>query len=103
MRVCDRPLSIPHNPCGTQSLAMSNLHEEIVRESMKNPHEKILRDGLKVGWPICLGYFPIGLAFGVLAQKAGLHPLEIGIMSLLVFAARRRGPGVPGSRRQASR
>ena len=65
---------------------MSNLHEEIVRESMPSPHEKILRDGLKVGWPICLGYFPIGLAFGVLAQKAGLHPLEIGLMSLLVFA-----------------
>ena len=37
-------------------------------------------------WPICLGYVPIGLAFGVLAQKAGLHPLEIGVMSLFVFA-----------------
>ncbi len=38
------------------------------------------------GWPICLGYVPIGLAFGVLAQKAGLNPLEIGLMSILVFA-----------------
>ena len=37
-------------------------------------------------WPICLGYIPIGLAFGILAQKAGLHPIEIGLMSLLVFA-----------------
>lgn len=37
-------------------------------------------------WPICLGYLPIGMAFGVLAQKAGLSPLEIGLMSLLVFA-----------------
>jgi 4-azaleucine resistance transporter AzlC len=44
------------------------------------------RDGIKAAWPICLGYFPIGLAFGVLAQKAGLHPAEIGLMSLLVFA-----------------
>jgi 4-azaleucine resistance transporter AzlC len=42
--------------------------------------------GLIAVWPICLGYIPIGLAFGVLAQKAGLHPLEIGAMSLLVFA-----------------
>ena len=42
--------------------------------------------GLTAAWPICLGYIPIGLAFGVLAQKAGLHPLEIGAMSLLVFA-----------------
>jgi 4-azaleucine resistance transporter AzlC len=29
---------------------------------------------------------PIGAAFGVLAQKAGLTPFEIGLMSLLVFA-----------------
>jgi 4-azaleucine resistance transporter AzlC len=42
--------------------------------------------GLGAAWPICLGYFPIGAALGVLAQKAGLHPLEIGFMSLVVFA-----------------
>jgi 4-azaleucine resistance transporter AzlC len=29
---------------------------------------------------------PIGMAFGVLAQKAGLTPMEIGLMSVLVFA-----------------
>lgn len=45
-----------------------------------------LRAGLAAAWPICLGYIPIGMAFGVLAQKAGLSPLEIGLMSLLVFA-----------------
>lgn len=45
-----------------------------------------LRDGAKAAWPICLGYFPIGLAFGVIAGKAGLSPLDIGLMSLLVFA-----------------
>lgn len=44
------------------------------------------KEGIKAGWPICLGYFPIGLAFGVLAGKAGLHPVEIGLMSLVVFA-----------------
>ena len=42
--------------------------------------------GLISAWPICLGYIPVGLALGVIAQKAGLHPLEIGFMSLLVFA-----------------
>jgi 4-azaleucine resistance transporter AzlC len=42
--------------------------------------------GLRAGWPICIGYIPIGLAFGVLAQKAGLSPLHIGLMSALVFA-----------------
>ena len=45
-----------------------------------------LKDGVKAGWPICIGYFPIGLAFGVLAQKAGLNLVEIGLMSTLVFA-----------------
>ncbi len=46
----------------------------------------VLRDGARAGWPICLGYLPIGLAFGVLAQKAGLAPWQVGLMSLLVFA-----------------
>ena len=44
------------------------------------------KEGLSAGWPICLGYLPIGMAFGVLAQKAGLTPLQIGLMSILVFA-----------------
>ncbi|GKT08177.1 AzlC family ABC transporter permease [Desulforhabdus sp. TSK] len=48
--------------------------------------ERCVSEGVKAGWPICLGYAPIGLAFGVLAQKAGLGVLEIGLMSLLVFA-----------------
>ncbi|MCK8602029.1 AzlC family ABC transporter permease [Desulfoferrobacter suflitae] len=46
----------------------------------------ILLEGLRTSWPICMGYFPIGLAFGVLGQKAGLNPFQIGMMSLLVFA-----------------
>jgi len=44
------------------------------------------KDGLAAAWPICLGYFPIGAALGVLARQAGLTPLDIGLMSLLVFA-----------------
>lgn len=42
--------------------------------------------GLAAAWPICLGYIPIGIAFGVLAQKAGIRPIETGLMSLFVFA-----------------
>jgi 4-azaleucine resistance transporter AzlC len=45
-----------------------------------------LRDGAAAAWPICIGYIPIGLALGVIAQKTGLSPLETGLMSLLVFA-----------------
>jgi 4-azaleucine resistance transporter AzlC len=48
--------------------------------------KRTIIEGLAAGWPICLGYLPIGLAFGVLAQKAGLYPVEIGLMSLIVFA-----------------
>lgn len=45
-----------------------------------------LRDGMLAAWPICLGYFPIGLAFGVLAQQAGLPWWAVAMMSVLVFA-----------------
>ena len=54
----------------------------------------VCKEGIKAGWPICLGYFPIGLAFGVLAQKAGLQPVEVGFMSLLVFAGSSQFVGV---------
>jgi 4-azaleucine resistance transporter AzlC len=46
----------------------------------------ICREGLRAAWPICLGYTPVGLAFGVLAQKAGLAPWQVGLMSAVVYA-----------------
>jgi 4-azaleucine resistance transporter AzlC len=56
---------------------------------MNGSHE-IKELGLKqasaAAWPICLGYFPIGLALGVLAQKAGLPWWAVLMMSVLVFA-----------------
>jgi len=42
--------------------------------------------GITRAVPIILGYIPIGLAFGVLAQKAGISALNTLLMSLLVFA-----------------
>ncbi len=44
------------------------------------------REGAKAAAPIVLGYFPVAMAFGVLARKAGMTPLETGLMSLLVYA-----------------
>ncbi|GFE59746.1 AzlC family ABC transporter permease [Geobacter sp. AOG2] len=44
------------------------------------------KEGLKAAWPICLGYFPIGLSLGVLAQKGGLLPWQVALMSIAVFA-----------------
>jgi len=51
-----------------------------------SPTSSVMRRGLAAAWPICLGYLPIGMALGVLGQKAGVHPLAIGFMSLIVFA-----------------
>lgn len=45
-----------------------------------------IRDGLSAAWPICFGYIAIGLAFGAIARNTGLRPLEIGLMSLIVYA-----------------
>jgi 4-azaleucine resistance transporter AzlC len=51
-----------------------------------NANHTALAEGASAAWPICLGYIPIGLAFGVLARKSGLTPLQIGMMSVFVFA-----------------
>ena len=45
-----------------------------------------LKQAAIAAWPICLGYFPVGLALGVLAQKAGLPWWAVTMMSVLVFA-----------------
>lgn len=46
----------------------------------------VIRQGAIAAWPICLGYVPIGLAFGVLARQNGLEWWAVGLMSALVFA-----------------
>ncbi|MHB8090296.1 MAG: AzlC family ABC transporter permease [Syntrophales bacterium] len=54
--------------------------------SDKNFSISTFRKGFAAAWPVCLGYIAVGLAFGVIARKAGLQPLEVGLMSLLVYA-----------------
>jgi 4-azaleucine resistance transporter AzlC len=46
----------------------------------------LIKGGMRAVWPICIGYIPLGLAFGILAQKAGFDVLEIALMSVVVFA-----------------
>lgn len=53
---------------------------------MRAENITIIRQGASAAWPICLGYFPIGLALGVLAQKAGLPWWAVAMMSVMVFA-----------------
>ncbi|WP_321371820.1 AzlC family ABC transporter permease [uncultured Desulfuromusa sp.] len=49
-------------------------------------NKSTLKEGAVAAWPICLGYIPIGLALGVLAQQAGLSWWTVAMMSVLVFA-----------------
>ena len=63
---------------------MCMVNREKNSEQMKTA--MVISERARAAWPICLGYLPVGLAFGVVAQKAGLSPLEIGLMSFLVFA-----------------
>ncbi len=65
-----------------ESAKKGNTKASMKHENMKHA----LMQGLAAVWPVCVGYVPIGIAFGVLARKAGLTPLEIGLMSLFVFA-----------------
>lgn len=46
----------------------------------------LVKGGVRAAWPICIGYVPLGLAFGILAQKAGFDVLDIALMSVVVFA-----------------
>ena len=43
-------------------------------------------DGMRACVPIILGYVAVGLAFGVVARTSGLSPLEVGLMSLILYA-----------------
>jgi AzlC protein len=54
--------------------------------SKSDSGRSIIREGLVAAWPICLGFFPIGLSLGVLAQKVGLAPWQMALMSIIVFA-----------------
>jgi 4-azaleucine resistance transporter AzlC len=57
-----------------------------MNESSSGLERSNIREGLAAAWPVCLGYFPIGLSLGVLAQKCGLAPWQMALMSILVFA-----------------
>ncbi len=51
-----------------------------------NSNKQGWQSGVTQALPIVMGYIPIGLAFGVLAQKAGISTLNTLLMSLIVFA-----------------
>jgi 4-azaleucine resistance transporter AzlC len=53
-----------------------------------------LKLGIQAGLPIALGYFPIAIAFGTLADQAQLSWLEGLMMSCLVYAGASQFVGV---------
>lgn len=48
--------------------------------------EKFFWDGVKDALPTALGYISIGVAFGVVAAASGFSALQVGLMSLLIYA-----------------
>ena len=55
---------------------------------------KTLQQGAAAAWPVCLGYLPLGLAMGVLAQQAGIPAWLTGLMSIFLFAGSAQFIGV---------
>ena len=47
---------------------------------------RVVVSAFKQTVPIVMGYIPVGFAYGVLAQKVGLSPLNTLLMSIMVFA-----------------
>jgi len=65
---------------------MSQPGEAFIQQTVIMEKKHILGQGAAAAWPICLGYFPVGLALGVLADQAGIPFWAVGLMSVLVFA-----------------
>ena len=60
--------------------------EDSAAESSAVDRQPVWLPGVIRAGPIVLGYIPIGLTFGVLAQQAGLSAFNALMMSLLVYA-----------------
>lgn len=43
-------------------------------------------EGIRRGLPICLGYIPVGFAFGILAVKNGIPPSLVVALAILMFS-----------------
>jgi len=58
-------------------------------ELSKNNTTNLLNDikfGIKFALPLCIGYIPLGIASGILSQKAGLSIIQIAILSIIFYS-----------------
>lgn len=53
---------------------------------MERLNKEDIVEGFAKSIPICIGYVPLGLACGILSQKAGLSTFQIGVLSCFLFA-----------------
>lgn len=54
--------------------------------SENNRRKDEIKEGFKVGLPLTLGYFPVAMAFGLLAKNTGISFRDTGLFSMMVFA-----------------
>ncbi|MFW5734069.1 MAG: AzlC family ABC transporter permease [Oceanidesulfovibrio sp.] len=69
-----------HVPPETSRTAGSSAHPAPARETTS------WAGAFSLTLPIILGYVPVGFAYGVLAREHGLDPVNIVLMSVIVFA-----------------
>ncbi|QHE51295.1 branched-chain amino acid ABC transporter permease [Pontibacillus sp. HMF3514] len=62
------------------------LNTNLAEQHTTNFITQSIKQGALAGLPIVFGYFPIAIAYGVLAKEAGLSLSEITMMSMFVFA-----------------
>lgn len=55
-------------------------------DALNDPKYLTSRDGIRDGIPVFIGYFPIAMAFGILARGTGLTLYETLAFSFIVFA-----------------
>lgn len=60
--------------------------EECIEQRADEPFSAVWWRGMAQALPIVSGYVPVGFAYGVLSQKAGLSELNAVLMSLIVYA-----------------
>lgn len=53
---------------------------------MSNVQKQQYLSGIRAGLPIIAGFFPVGIAYAILARQAGLTPAETVLMSAAVLA-----------------
>jgi 4-azaleucine resistance transporter AzlC len=63
-----------------------NQQPQTAASKEKHPNNRKWINGVFQAGPIVMGYVPVGFAYGVLAQKAGISPLNTVLMSLIVYA-----------------